>query len=90
MPINPRLRDLSLKTATHVLRELNSWPTDRVKNAIASHDARESPFDTGVAQFLRLYLGARTIGTVMNEASPYPSAEGGHKTGAGAERPKDS
>jgi hypothetical protein len=60
---NERLKELAVKSAAHLLEKLNDWTTEDIAHAITRYDCG-SPFDQGIAQFLRLYLAARTIGTV--------------------------
>jgi hypothetical protein len=65
--MNERLRDLALKSASHLLDKLNDWTMDDVRHAIARYEKSGMPFDAGIAQFLRLYLAARTIGSVTKK-----------------------
>lgn len=58
-----RLHELSLKAGSELLEKLGEWTPDKIRSAIAHFD-KGSNFDKGVAQFLRLYLGARTLGTI--------------------------
>lgn len=64
--MNQRLADLSIKAATHLLDKLSSWTTDDIRKAIVRYETGNT-FDQGIAQFLRLYLAARTIGAVTKQ-----------------------
>lgn len=64
--MNERLADLGIKAATHLLGKLNDWSLDDVRKAIVRYETGNA-FDQGIAQFLRLYLAARTIGAVTKQ-----------------------
>jgi hypothetical protein len=61
--MNERLAELGIKAATHLLDKLSSWTTEDIRKAIVRYETGNN-FDHGIAQFLRLYLAARTIGSV--------------------------
>lgn len=65
--VNQRLRELSMKYGAHLLEQLNEWSTDDIRKAIKRYDSGLG-FEQGIAQFLRLYLAARTIGEVTKRS----------------------
>lgn len=66
MANNERLKDLSIKLGCFMLDKMNQWSLADIRKAIAHYDAGTG-LNPGVAQFLRLYLAARTIGAVTKE-----------------------
>lgn len=64
--MNDRLKDLSVKLGTYMLENLNQWSLDEIRQGIKKY-AAGSAFEQGIAQFLRLYLAARTIGAVTKK-----------------------
>lgn len=66
--INGRLQDLAIKSGAHLLEKLNEWTTEDIRKAIVRYETGTT-FDQGIAQFLRLYLTARTIGSVTKRNS---------------------
>ena len=66
-PDNPRLRDLAFRSASYLIEQLQSWSNDDIRRAIVHYEAAGSAFDGGIANFLRLYLGTRTVKAVMRD-----------------------
>jgi pterin-4a-carbinolamine dehydratase len=64
--MNERLADLGIKAATYLLDKLNGWTLEDIRRAIVRYETGNT-FDQGIAQFLRLYLAARTIGAVTKQ-----------------------
>lgn len=63
---NERLRDLAVKLGVYMLESLNEWSLADIRKAIKRY-SEGSNFEQGLAQFLRLYLAARTIGMVTKQ-----------------------
>jgi hypothetical protein len=66
--MNQRLVELGLKYGSHMLEKLETWTADDIRKAIVKYETG-SAVDKGAAQFLRLYLAARTLGTVSKRIS---------------------
>jgi hypothetical protein len=66
---NERLKELAVQSASYLLEKLNDWTTEDINHAIRRFEHGPA-FDQGIAQFLRLYLTARTIGSVTKTFTP--------------------
>lgn len=63
---NKQLAELALKLGAHMIEKLNEWDDETLQKAIVKYEVSETTLDSGVAQVLRLYKTARTIGKVAN------------------------